>query len=140
MTSLTSSRGLTRRARWPVLAASVFFIFALFGTSPFAAIARAADAVRLHVSPSMAEHGDLQVQVLMTRDPENRYIAVTAESENYYSSSVQELEGESAPAVKVVWFRSLPSGVYQVTGAVFDAKGKMKGSAQQSLFVFPNVR
>jgi hypothetical protein len=115
-------------------------MFSLFGTSPFAAVARAADVLRLHVSPNMAEKGDLQVQVLLTRDPENRYIAVTAESENYYSSSVQDLDGEGAPLVKVVWFRSLPAGVYQVKGAVFDSHGKVKGSAQQSLFVFPNVR
>jgi len=131
---------MTRHARWPVLAAAILFALSSAGASPFAAIARAADAVRLHVSPNMGEHGDLQVQVLMTRDPENRYVAVSAESENYYSSSVQDLEGDRAPLVKVIWFRSLPAGAYQVKGAVFDAQGKMKGSAQQWLFVYPNVR
>ena len=131
---------MTRHARWPILAASLLFVLSLFGTSPFAAVARAADVLRLHVSPNMAEKGDLQVQVLLTRDSENRYVAVTAESDSYYSSSVQDLDGEGAPLVKVIWFRSLPAGVYQVRGAVFDAKGKMKGSAQQTLFVFPNLR
>ena len=98
---------------------------------------RAADVVRLQVSPTMYEKNDLVVQVLIQRDEANEAMRVTAESSTYFASSEMELEGGYAPRVKVVRFRDLPSGFYEVTGTVYDAKAKVKGQARVSVLVYP---
>ena len=95
------------------------------------------DFVQLHVSPVLSERGDMLVQVLVTRDAENQWMKVTAESESYYSSSEMELEGEYSARVKVIRFRSVPSGWYEVTGTVFDHQKHVKGLARRSVLVFP---
>ena len=77
------------------------------------------------------------VQVLVTRDAENQWMKVTAESETYYSSSEMELEGEYSPRVRVIRFRGVPSGWYEVTGTVFDHHQHVKGLARRSVMVFP---
>ena len=95
------------------------------------------DFVQLHVSPVLSDHGDMTVQVLVTRDAENQWMKVTAESESYYSSSEMELEGEYSPRVKVIRFRGVPAGWYEVTGTVFDHRQHVKGLARRSVLVFP---
>jgi hypothetical protein len=62
---------------------------------------------------------------------------VTAESESYYSRSEMELEGEYSARVKVIRFRSVPAGWYEVTGTVFDHQKHVKGLARRSVLVFP---
>ena len=98
---------------------------------------QAEDFVQLHVSPVLSDHGDMTVQVLVTRDAENQWMKVTAESESYYSSSEMELEGEYSPRVKVIRFRGVPAGWYEVTGTVFDHRQHVKGLARRSVLVFP---
>jgi hypothetical protein len=95
------------------------------------------DFVQLHVSPVLSERGDMLVQVLVTRDSENQWMKVTAESAMYYSSSEMELEGEYSPRVKVIRFRGVPAGWYEVTGTVFDHRQHVKGLARRSVMVFP---
>jgi hypothetical protein len=95
------------------------------------------DFVQLHVSPVLSERGDMLVQVLVTRDAENQWMKVTAESEVYYSSSEMELEGEYSARVKVIRFRGVPAGWYEVTGTVFDNRQHVKGLARRSVMVFP---
>jgi hypothetical protein len=77
------------------------------------------------------------VQVLVTRDAENEWMKVTAESEDYYSSSEMALEGEYSPRVKVIRFRGVPAGWYEITGTVFDHHQHVKGLARRSVMVFP---
>ena len=98
---------------------------------------QAEDFVQLHVSPVLSDRGDMTVQVLVARDAENQWMKVTAESESYYSSSEMELEGEYTARVKVIRFRSVPSGWYEVTGTVFDSRKHVKGLARRSVLVFP---
>ena len=95
------------------------------------------DFVQLHVSPTLSDRGDMLVQVLVTRDAENQWMKVTAESEVYYSSSEMALEGEYSPRVKVIRFRGVPAGWYEVTGTVFDSRQHVKGLARRSVMVFP---
>jgi len=85
----------------------------------------------------MYEKNDLVVQVLIQRDADNGAMRVTAESSTYFASSEMELEGGFAPRVKVIRFRDLPSGFYEVTGIVFDGKAKVKGQARVSVLVYP---
>ena len=135
----TLAATLISRPRWR-MAAVVLMIF-LSGS--FVAVPsvttplHAEDFVQLHVSPVLSDRGDMTVQVLVARDAENQWMKVTAESESYYSSSEMELEGEYTARVKVIRFRSVPSGWYEVTGTVFDSRKHVKGLARRSVLVFP---
>src|SRR4249920_3560039 len=124
-------------SRFAVPALSLLLTLAITAVPPVLTRARAADVVRLQVSPTMYEKNDLVVQVLIQRDAENDAMRVTAESSNYFASSEMELEGGYAPRVKVVRFRDLPSGFYEVTGTVYDGRAKVKGQARVSVLVYP---
>jgi hypothetical protein len=104
---------------------------------PVVPVLHANDFVQLHVSPVLSDRGDMLVQVLVTRDAENQWMRITAESEVYYSSSEMELEGEYSARVKVIRFRGVPAGWYEVTGTVFDHRQHVKGLARRSVLVFP---
>jgi hypothetical protein len=122
--------------RWRIAAVVLMICFA---QSPIVVspVLHADDFLQLHVSPVLSDRGDMTVQVLVTRDAENQWMRVTAESESYYSASEMELEGEYSPRVKVIRFRSVPAGWYEVTGTVYDQQKHVKGLARRSVLVFP---
>jgi hypothetical protein len=123
-----ATQSLNRRWRMAVVGLMLFLAVPLVTANDF---------LQLHVSPVLSERGDMLVQVLVTRDAENQWMKVTAESEVYYSSSEMELEGEYSPRVKVIRFRGVPAGWYEVTGTVFDHRQHVKGLARRSVMVFP---
>ena len=125
------------RWRMVVVVPMIFVAVSLVAIMPFTALLCANDFVQLHVSPVLSDRGDMLVQVLVTRDAENQWMRVTAESESYYSSSEMELEGEYSARVKVIRFRGVPAGWYEVTGTVFDHHQHVKGLARRSVMVFP---
>ena len=129
---------LYRNPRWRLAAIVLMLSFAVsfIAVVPVTEI-HANDFVQLHVSPTLSDRGDMLVQVLVTRDAENQWMKVTAESEVYYSSSEMALEGEYSPRVKVIRFRGVPAGWYEVTGTVFDSRQHVKGLARRSVMVFP---
>jgi hypothetical protein len=120
-----------------VVVLMLFLAVPLVTVLPRATVLHANDFLQLHVSPVLSERGDMLVQVLVTRDADNQWMKVTAESEVYYSSSEMELEGEYSPRVKVIRFRGVPAGWYEVTGTVFDHRQHVKGLARRSVMVFP---
>jgi hypothetical protein len=128
---------LNRRWRMAVVVLMLFLAVPLVTVLPHVTVLHANDFLQLHVSPVLSERGDMLVQVLVTRDAENQWMKVTAESEGYYSSSEMELEGEYSPRVKVIRFRGVPAGWYEVTGTVFDHRQHVKGLARRSVMVFP---
>ena len=128
---------LNPRRRMAVVVLMLFLAFPIVTVLPAVAVLRATDFIELHVSPILSERGDMLVQVLVTRDAENQWMKVTAESEAYYSSSEMELEGEYSARVKVIRFRDVPAGWYEVTGTVFDQNKHVKGLARRSVMVFP---
>ena len=115
----------------------LFLAVPILSVPPVVTVLHAADFLELHVSPILSDRGDMLVQVLVTRDAENQWMKITAESEGYYSSSEMELEGEYSPRVRVVRFRSVPAGEYEVTGTVYSRGSKVRGSARKSVLVFP---
>jgi hypothetical protein len=128
---------LNRRWRMAVVVLMLFLAVPLVTVLPRVTVLHANDFLQLHVSPVLSERGDMLVQVLVTRDADNQWMKVTAESEGYYSSSEMELEGEYSPRVKVIRFRGVPAGWYEVTGTVFDHRQHVKGLARRSVMVFP---
>ena len=63
-------------------------------------------------------------------DDSNRAVEIIAESHNFYSSSVIQLDGEKAPTTTTVEFRSVPVGLYSVRVIVKGAGGKEVGAAR----------
>ena len=120
--------GLARR--WLITALIVF--------AP-ALTVRAVDVVRLHVQSNvLSERSDLVVQVTVARNAANRSMRITAESANYFSSSVTPIEGDTHPVTGQVRFMSVPAGWYEITGTVFDEREKIRGVARTSVLVFPH--
>jgi hypothetical protein len=128
---------LNPRRRMAVVVLMLFLAVPILSVPPVVTVLHAADFLELHVSPILSDRGDMLVQVLVTRDAENQWMKITAESEGYYSSSEMELEGEYSARVKVIRFRGVPAGWYEVTGTVFDHSKHVKGVARRSVLVFP---
>ena len=71
----------------------------------------------------MPAPGFLTVQASVETDADNRLLQVVAESPDFYRSSQIQLDGANAPRVKVIEFRNLPTGLYQVTGTLIGTQG-----------------
>lgn len=93
-----------------------------------AAPMRAGDRLALSVSPSMAfEPADVTIRAMIAHSPENRSVEIIAESSDFYRSSIVPLDGESAPKMTMVSYRSLPSGDYTVRVIVRGSRGQQLG-------------
>jgi hypothetical protein len=96
-------------------------IAALMAVSPLASDLGAADRVHIRVWPatSMAPTS-FTIRVMIERHAANRWIKVTAESDSYFGSSEGQLEGERSSRLRVVQFRDVPAGTYEVRAVVLD--------------------
>ena len=63
--------------------------------------------------------GDAHGVVIVARHPNNRLLRVILESEDYYSLSEVQLDGEDAPQSHSFDWRDLPPGAYRVTVDVY---------------------
>lgn len=102
--------------------------------------AGAKSGVTLTVSPQLAmEPGWAHVMVRVERDPENRSLRVTADGPEYYRSSLQQLDGESAPAVRQLKLEGMPSGKYVVRATLTRADGSTQEAVQVLEVVGPRM-
>jgi hypothetical protein len=98
-----------------------------FSTTPLIA----GERIDVHVTPTVAfAPADLQVRASVPADESNRAVEIIAESHNFYSSSVIQLDGDKAPTTTTVEFRSVPVGLYSVRVVVKGAGGKEVGSTR----------
>src|SRR5437764_1171254 len=75
----------------------------------------AGQRVSLRVTPAIAfAPANLIVRATVELNKDNRAIEIIAESENFYRSSEVALDGEQAPRVTLMQFKSLPGGDYHV--------------------------
>jgi hypothetical protein len=111
----------------------------LLGIFMTAASVHGNDGLKISVSPaqSMAP-ANLFIRVSIEPSAGNRTIAVVAESEDFYRSSQMQLEGEDGPRTVVFQFRSVPSGHYEIRGALGDARGREVALAHQNVIVIPS--
>jgi hypothetical protein len=95
----------------------------------------ATDKISLRVTPTVSrEPAFVNVITQIERNPANRTLQVTAESAEFYRSSTIDLEGDQAPRVTEISFRSLPSGDYQISAVLIDNQGH-KSIARSSVLV-----
>jgi hypothetical protein len=83
-------------------------------------------AVRI-TSLVLLTRGDASGVVTVPRHADNRVLQVTLESEDYYSRSHVQLDGEDAPQSHSFYWRDLPPGSYRVTVHVYGTDG-LRGS------------
>jgi hypothetical protein len=76
------------------------------------------------------EPANLRVEVLIERRAENRWIRISADSQGYFSSSETQLDGEQSARFRVVTFRELPAGLYELRVEVFGDQGRLVDSAR----------
>jgi hypothetical protein len=96
-----------------------------------------ADArLSMKVSPAVAfAPANLTMRATIVPDSRNRILQITAESDDYYRSSDIQLDGERAPRTTLVYFRSVPGGVYQVSALLKDERGEELASAQYDITI-----
>jgi hypothetical protein len=64
------------------------------------------------------------VQVVISRNTQNRSLLIIADSAQFYRRSEVPLDGEGAPRTTVAQCRGLPGGNYSVLGELRDGGGR----------------
>jgi len=82
---------------------------------------------------------NLTVRIHVAPDVDNRALEVTAESGEYFRSSLIPLDGKEAPRTIAVELRGLPGGDYQVRGTLIDNAGRPRASVRQQVIVLAAV-
>src|SRR5262245_42664653 len=96
----------------------------------------AKEPLSIRVSPSVSfAPATMVVRTSIEPDILNRAIEVVADSEQFYRSSIVQLDGERAPRTSIFEFRSLPPGEYEVKAALIGADGHAKAIARTSVTV-----
>ncbi len=83
------------------------------------------EVLSMRVAPTVVmAPGAVTVSVTVERDADNRALQIVAESPDYYRSSQIPLDGQNAPRVNVFELKSLPTGLYEVTGVLVRTQGR----------------
>jgi hypothetical protein len=90
--------------------------------------------MRVYPAVSFAP-ANLRVQTVITKDNEHRSIEVVAEAAGFYRSSEIPLEGEGAPRITTIEFRSVPGGAYVVRAMLKGAGGREIARVQRNIDV-----
>src|SRR5258708_1095330 len=82
---------------------------------------------------------NLTVRIHVAPDVDNRALEVTAESGEYFRSSLIPLDGKEAPRTIAVELRGLPGGDYQVRGTLIHNAGRRRAAVSQQVVVLAAV-
>ena len=100
----------------------------------------ASERLTIAVSPRQSfAPTTLMVRIHVAPDVDNRALEVTAESGEYFRSSLIQLDGKEAPRTIAVELRGLPGGDYQVRGTLIDNAGRPRASVRQQVIVLAGV-
>src|SRR3954465_11112585 len=85
----------------------------------------AQERVSLRVSPAVAlAPASLFVRATVDVNAENRSLEIIAESDDFYRSSEIALDGDHAPRVTHLLFKSVPGGRYEVRAVLRGVAGR----------------
>ena len=68
----------------------------------------------------------LTVRTVIEPDPDNRALEIVIDSEDFYRSSLIQLEGDQAPRTSVIQFRSVPGGSYMISARLLGQGGESR--------------
>ena len=107
-------------------------MFVITSTLPLGA----GERITMKVSPAVAfVPANLIVRAMILADADNRAVEVIAESQDFYRSSMIQLEGEKAARTNMFEFRSLPPGTYEVRANLFGTNGEQRATIHQQMNV-----
>ena len=110
----------------------------IFALSVLPALPLNATTERLEIAVSPHHSfapASLMVRVHVPADVSNRMLEVVAESANYYRSSQMQLEGVDTPATRLLEFRDVPGGDYDVQAILTDNTGRRRASVGEHVIV-----
>lgn len=85
----------------------------------------ASEKLMLRVTPNVSEApSTVIVKATVTRNADNRWLRIEAESESFYRSSDVQLEGDKAPLVTEIRLNNLPGGEYTVSAVLRNSLGE----------------
>ena len=100
-------------------------VFAWVSLLTIAGPLNGAERLVMRVSPAVAmAPAWVTVQTTVEADTENRALEIIVESNDFYRSSMIQLNGQHSPRVRLFQFSNLPVGQYQVTGIVAGSAGR----------------
>ena len=79
------------------------------------------------------------VRVHVPPDDANRALEVSATSGEYYRSSRVQLDGKAAPRTITLEFQRLPSGEYEIRGALIDSAGHARAFVREQVTVLSSA-
>ena len=85
----------------------------------------ATEKLSLHVTPNVSSApSNVIVKATVTRDRDNRWLLIEADSGSFLRSSAIQLDGDKAPTVTEIRLSNLPSGEYSVTAVLRNSLGE----------------
>jgi hypothetical protein len=94
------------------------------------------ESLSLTVSPRRAfAPASVNVRVRIAPDADNRAIAISASSAQYFRSSEMPLEGDRAPRTIELQFRDIPDGNYEVFATLLKGGGRRQVAVHQQMEV-----
>jgi hypothetical protein len=96
----------------------------------------AGERVSLRVTPAIAfAPANLIVRATVESNKDNRALEIIAESPDFYRSSEMTLDGDHAPRVTMMQFKSLPGGEYRVRAIIKGVSGQQLAAADTQVNV-----
>lgn len=96
----------------------------------------ARERLELRARPAFAfAPSEVQLEFRISPDAENRGLVVSVESDDFYRSSLVELDGEHAQTVVSVRYQGLPAGDYNLRGALVDGAGHERAAVEKQITV-----
>lgn len=85
----------------------------------------ASEKLMLRVTPNVsAAPSTVVVKATVTRNADNRWLHIEAESGAFYRSSEIQLDGDKAPLITEIRLKNLPGGEYTVKAVLRDSLGE----------------
>jgi len=111
--------------------ANVLPIVMMMVASTPSALVRAKEPLSIRVSPAISfAPANLAIRASIEPDTSNRALEIVADSDQFYRSSVVQLDGERAPKTSIFAFQSLPPGEYEVKAALIGVDGQARAIAR----------
>ena len=111
--------------------ANVLPFMTLALVSTLNAFVAAKEPLSIRVSPAVSfAPANMVVRTSIEPDASNRAVEIVADSDQFYRSSLVQLDGERAPRTSLFEFRSLPPGEYEVKAALIGVDGQARAIAR----------
>jgi hypothetical protein len=103
--------------------------------------ANAGEKISMKATPEISfAPAHLTVRTTIEPDAQNRAVEIVIDSEDFYRSTLTQLEGEQAPRVSVVEFKGVPGGLYEISARLLGEDGKPIAYARRMIDVIVNDR